>query len=188
MNRNNVGLLRSISAASLRAAIPLCVLVALAGLVGSTPAIAQQRVDYRSPGNEFRIEFPGKATERSVPLSNGGTYLLAEFGSADGTYYFATTVPISPRQRELPVAELLDAVRDAQVKATRGKLRDEEPATIAGAPARRLIIDAPGPIVTHVLLVVTGDRLYQALCTAYARGDDPAKVRHFFDSLAVLAQ
>jgi hypothetical protein len=168
--------------------VPLGLLIALTAFFAAAAAIAQHWVEYRPAGNDYRIEFPGKPTERSEPLHNGGSYVMAEYGNTDGAYYFATVNQISPAQMKLPPSELLDLIRDAQVNATKGKVRQEDSPTLDGAPARRLIIDAPGPIVTDVLLVVKGDRLYPAVRTVNASDDNRADAGRFFDSFAVLAK
>jgi hypothetical protein len=171
----------------MRRLIPLGVTIALAVFIATASAIAQQWVAYQPPGNEFRVEFPGKATERTEQLHSGGLYVVAEF-AGDGSYYFATVNQISGSQMAVPVPELLDLIRDAEVEKTKGKVRSEEPSMLEDAPARRLTIDAPGPIVLDVLLIVKGDRLYQAVCSAGRAHESRADVKRFFDSFAVLLQ
>jgi hypothetical protein len=89
---------------------------------------------------------------------------------------------------EIPEKKLegaLGATRDSMVRKV--KILDDQARTVAGWPARELMVEAPlrpgaQPSRIAMLILYTGQEFYQVRVFALRPGTPPKDVRKFFDS------
>ena len=164
----------------------LAFVVAMAFGTASSAAAQTQWTERRPAGMGYRIEFPGTSKEEVRKLPTGHPSYAAAL-ERDDDLFSVRVSPIGWPQLWLPTEILYDLVQSTQLKIAKGALREQEKATVSDTPARRLIIDAP-PVVYYILLVVKGDRLYQAAYTATSDHVNQADLQHFIGSFAISAE
>ena len=161
-------------------------LLVVASLALAMPGLAQQWTEYRPASGVFRVEFPGTPTESSKTLPNGQALQSAGFNPGDGTFLTVVTSPVSPQSAAKPMQELLDILRDSQLRATNGMLREEQTVTVGSSTGRRVIIDTPAGIEFYTQILPKGDRLYQVTYAAPRGAEKPQDVKRFLDSFKLL--
>ena len=157
--------------------------VSCLGLVA--PSVAQQWVEYRPADGAYRIEFPGQPKEQEATTANGKRMHLAIVTLDAGTEYAISVGAVGKESVSRPADEILDKVRDALVKATRGTLHDERSLTVSGVTARRFAIEAPEQIV-HMQILVKADVLYQLIRDGAVGHEDNIATERFLDSFQFL--
>jgi hypothetical protein len=164
----------------------LLAFVVAVGFARASSAAAQtQWTEYRIAGGDYRIEFPAPPKEVVKKLPSGIPTYSATVKPDDDTYFSVSASPIASSMLSKPTEILLDIARDAQLRGTKGTLREEERLTVGDAPARRLIIDA-SRFVLYVLLVVKGNQFYQVLYVSASGHESQADMLHFLGSFAAL--
>jgi len=151
----------------------------------STTALAQQWQEYKPAGAGYRIELPGtpESKSREQPTPSGpATVTMARVAQGSRGYltshavYQPNALPSDPQQA-------LDNARDGALKG--GKLVSEKRLTVSDTPARRIVLENSGQVV-HLLIVVKGNMMYQALYHQPQGGDLPADVERFLSSFALV--
>jgi hypothetical protein len=161
-------------------------LLLVASLALALPAWAQQWTEYRPANGAFRVEFPGTPTASSQTTPSGTPTQSAHLTLAHGVYLTVVTSAVSPASAARPVYELLDILRNAQLKATNGKMREEHSVTLNGANGRMLVIDTPREIALYTLLLPKDDTLYQVTYAAARSAETPEDMKHFINSFRLL--
>jgi hypothetical protein len=164
----------------------LAFVAAMAFATASSAAAQTHWTEYRPAGLGYRIELPGAPKEAVRKLPSGHPSYSATW-ERDDDYFSVRVSPVGWPQLWLPTEILYDLVQSAEVKIPKGALRAHEKLTVSSTPARRLIIDAP-PEVYYILLVVKGDRFYQALYMATSVHVNEADMLHFLGSFAISAE
>ena len=144
---------------------------------------------YQPVGAGFRIEFPSPPAVSSRDLGTTvGTLKVttAIYESAEMTLLATHTV--FPRGAVGDPHAALDGARNNALRNGERKLIVERRLSIGGHPARRLTLeDAAGQNRMVMLLVVNGDRLYQASVTTEPQPTLPVVGERFIRSFALLA-
>ena len=161
-------------------------LLVVASLVLAMPGLAQQWTEYRPANGAFRIEFPGYPTERSKTLPSGVPLQSADLTLSNGAFLTVVASPMSPTSAARPMHELLDSLRNSQLEATNGMLREEHTVTVNGATGRRLIIDTQKKTALYIQLLPKGDTLYQVTYAAPGGSEKPQDIKRFLDSFRLL--
>ena len=159
--------------------------LALAALTVGAAAHAQQWQEYKPAGAGYRVELPGtpESKSREQPTPAGpATVTMARVAQGKSGYltshavYQTGALPSDPQQA-------LDNARDGVLK--NGKLVSEKRVTVDGTPARRLVLESSGQVV-HLLIVVKGNTMYQALYHQPQGGDLPPDVERFMSSFKLV--
>ena len=166
-------------------------LLSLAVLCAAVPAGAQQQwVGYRPAGAGYRVEFPGtpKPDAEDVQTKSGPIRMhMAEVQRGTDTVFLSihSVHPASSLSADPQVT--LDSARNGGVTNVKGKLREEKRLTVGGVPARRIVIDIPDEKQGAVaLIVLSGNRLYQAISVFPAGRENSADVQRFLNSFALV--
>jgi peptidoglycan hydrolase-like protein with peptidoglycan-binding domain len=157
------------------------------GQAGSAPLVWR---DYHPSGAGFHVDLPGvpRAEVQTVPNKAWGQVELHQASVAlrnDTVAYQAMYNDYPPAFAQQSPDGHLDQIRDGAVRYESGHLRSEIRTTIAGWPARRIIIDhiaATGNWSAYELMVLSGARLYQMIHVTPTGQENQADIDHFFAS------
>jgi len=177
-------------AALLLAALAALVWVSSGLFVG--PLRAQQNwVEYRPPGEGFRVEFPRRPTVDEDD-ETGSRYgrahtVTAKVEQPSGLAFYATHVVYPPGTAGREPHKVLDAERLGRTAL--GELRSERRYLFKGHPAQFETVawHGPRPLVIVALDVTSGDRLYSVFCFVPPGEESRAEIQHFIDSFDLVS-
>jgi hypothetical protein len=162
---------------------------ALAAFAGA-PRAQQDWIEYRPPGEGFRVEFPGRPTVTRDDAA-GTRYGRASTATAtvelpSGVAFYATYIAYPPGTASREPDKVLDTQRLGRTAI--GKLRNERRFSFKGHPAQRETVDwqGPRPTVIIALDVLRGDRLYSVYCFVPPGQESHPGLQHFLDSFDLL--
>ena len=151
-----------------------------------------QWVEERPAGAGYRIEFPGtpKSSTQDVDTRAGSVRMyMSEFSTNDDTIFLSIYSIYPENSLSTDTQKALSSARDGGVNNVKGKLRSERRLSVGGAPATRVVIDIPESNQTGVaLIVLSGNRLYQAITVVPAGQETSADVMRFIDSFALVSR
>jgi hypothetical protein len=161
-------------------------------LLAPQPAAAQQNwVEYRPPGEGFRVEFPQRPTVAREDDA-GSRYGWVSTATAkvelpNGLAFYATYSVYPPGSAAREPDKVLDTVRLGRTAL--GKLRTERRFAFKGHLAQLETVDwnGPRPLVIVAFDVTHGDRLYSVYCFAPPGQEIRAEVQHFIDSFDLVS-
>lgn len=144
-------------------------------------ANADEWFQFRSDEGRFTAEFPRAPTRKTIPVPTaiGELEAISHEVEFEDAYYMVSTIDYATGLESDPQS-ILDGSRDGTVANIGGELISERQLTIAGAPARRLLIRASTSGVAVNLDAVhclVGNRLYQAV--VIHKPSNPAGVERF---------
>ncbi len=156
--------------------------------VGPIPDLPSGWVQGRSKDGRFTFAMPARPTERIVKQQMSGKPIeILEYSCTSGKCLYRlekTPVPV-----EIPEERLVGALKASRDSiAKRNKIIDDKETTLAGWPARELVIEAPlkpgaAPSKIAMLLFYADSDYYQVRVFALESGQEPKDVREFFDSV-----
>jgi len=167
---------------------PLAALVSLV-LLGAQIAHAQQWVKYQPDGAGYRVEFPAKPVENTQDITTKVGPVKTRTSAVEvGDKVFMTVHSFYPTDVTMGDPQTnLDGVRNGSVRNVNGKLLSEERLNISNAPARRLLIDMPrSNQAAEALMVLDGNRLYQAVYVGPPGTENTPEAKRFLSSFALL--
>jgi hypothetical protein len=142
---------------------------------------------FTSSDGKFSFAMPAKPEEKETFMKGRGSpfYVVAYSCTHDGSRYRIERAKLSERPAREELEKALDAVGDAL--GTKTKILEKTPATVAGWPARKFLVEAPlgpGPEPTKLALLICyiDDDLYQLRVFAPAPGKSPRDAEKFFNS------
>lgn len=160
----------------------------LAALLASPDrASAQTWNEYRPAGIGYRVEMPGqwKIASQDVPTDIGKIEMhMATVDEKTKVYMSIYSVFPKDHIAKTPSDRLLDNARDGAVKNVKGKLLSERKLDMGGSPARHIVVDAATARVSQ-RIVLSGDKLIQAIFVGPVGAEAEPSVARFFDSFAV---
>ena len=139
---------------------------------------------FQPSGAGYRIEFPGtpKVTKDTLPSRAGpAPHLTAALTS--GTYNYL--VELTTYASASPQEAVLDLFTSGMAKT--GTVRAQTDLKIGSDSARRLEIELKdGQVVSTMLVVTDGTRVYWISCTTIKGTERSANVTHFIESFALV--
>jgi hypothetical protein len=139
---------------------------------------------FQPSGAGYRIEFPGtpKVTKDTLPSQAGpAPHLTAALTSGSYNYLVELTTYASASPREA----VLDLYTSGFAKT--GTILAQTDLKIGSDSARRLELELKdGQVVSTMLVVTDGTRVYWVSCTSMKGTEHTAKVTHFIDSFALV--
>jgi hypothetical protein len=163
-------------------------LVALATIM-QPAAPAQAWKPYAPPQGNYTVSLPAKPTEKkqTLTLPGGGKVDMTVVSVKRGGTYSVVSGELKATPDDPAAA--LDAARDDLVKGLKGKLVEEKPCELGGAPARELKIEIPKTVVAGgamgwARISLMDRKLYEliAVQSATEAKNGAAPVETFFDS------
>lgn len=160
---------------------------------GQTAAAPMAWRTYRPSGAGYHVDMPGTPHEdtQTVPNNAWGPVQLHQASVSlrnDTIAYQAMYNDYPPAFAQQSADGHLDQIRDGAVRYENGHLRSEMRLTIAGSPARRIVIDhtsSSGNWSAYELMVLSGRRLYQMIQVAPTGQENQADIEHFFASFGL---
>jgi hypothetical protein len=130
----------------------------------------------------FTFQMPGKPEQ-----DKDGNYSLT---FDNGNTIFKATIMQSDEDLEATASTRLDAGRDAEVEAVKGKLLSERTVMLEGHPGRAFTVQIPGDdeIEVRYRMFIVGKRLCELVAITSANAEtSPATINRFFNSLKLAA-
>jgi hypothetical protein len=143
-------------------AIPIVASITLLCSLGT--AVAEEWLEYRPAGAGYTVEMPGRpALSTNDQATDAGPITVTSAVVERGDVAFIVTHSDFPASKiESAGAErILDGYRGGVVKGR--TLRMERHIKVSGYPARSLVLDDPEGRVLSVTVVLTRDRMFQAI-------------------------
>jgi len=163
--------------------LALAAVVAPARVGADSVALAQTWLAYEPPGAGYRVDLPG----RPEVLRSGADHLAHTIVAArfDGVDYRASHWRCRPVDRDKLAAEL-DAFRDEILEGLPMRVRSQQDLTIAGWPARQIVLETTTGVVVGVTRHMIAGALMIDLTAAGAPDvDSRPATRRFLESLTL---
>jgi hypothetical protein len=170
---------------SLPMRFPSALLIVL--LAWLAPARAQQWVEHRPPDAGYRVEFPAapKVAKENIDTPVGKAVVTMAEYEKNGSFVLVamhTVYPSGPPDPQI----FLDGALDGGLKSANATLREKKQLTVGGKPARRIVMEMPDGLMGVALVVLDGNRLYNAMAVVPRGEVNSADVERFLNSFALV--
>jgi hypothetical protein len=165
-----------------------CTLQLAIALLLVAPGVVQAQAwfEYRPAGAGYRIEFPQNPVVASTEVQTdaGTVKMYTATLSLDKTAFIATHA-VFPRGVVTNPAVQLNNARNNILAANGTRLLQEQNMTVGGVPAKRIEVEQTDNLII-VLVVVSGDWLYQAIVVAVKGNENSSDSERFLSSFALV--